>query len=67
MMRNNLIPMALAIFLLCPSGAYSQNASHSVEFGLGDLVGLGEDNAERHLVLAQPLNEAKVVVLRLNA
>ena len=27
--------MALAIFLLCPSGAYSQNASHSVEFGLG--------------------------------
>ena len=35
MMRNNLIPMALAIFLLCPSGAYSQNASHSVEFGLG--------------------------------
>ena len=34
-MRNNLIPMALAIFLLCPSGAYSQNASHSVEFGLG--------------------------------
>ena len=39
----------------------------AVEFGLGDLVCLGEDNAEWHLVVAKPLNEAKVVVLRLNA
>lgn len=34
-MKNNLIPMALAIILLCPVGAYSQNPSHAVEVGIG--------------------------------
>ena len=34
-MKNNLIPMALAIILLCPARAYSQNKSHAVEVGIG--------------------------------
>ena len=34
-MKNNLIPMALAIILLCPVRAYSQNKSHAVEIGIG--------------------------------
>ena len=34
-MKNNLIPMALAVILLCPVRAYSQKSSHSVELGIG--------------------------------
>lgn len=35
MMKNNLIPMALAVILLCPVRAYSQKSSHAVELGIG--------------------------------
>ena len=35
MMKNNLIPMALAVILLCPVRAYSQKTSHAVELGIG--------------------------------
>ena len=34
-MKNNLIPMALAVILLCPVRAYSQKSSHAVELGIG--------------------------------
>ena len=34
-MKNNLIPMALAVILLCPVRAYSQKTSHAVELGIG--------------------------------
>ncbi len=34
-MKNNLIPMALAIILLCPLRAYSQKTTRSVEVGIG--------------------------------
>ena len=35
MMKNNLFLMAIAIILLCPVRAYSQNPSRSVEVGIG--------------------------------